>query len=70
VKLGNPQEFNYGEEVPEDLLTDPIKPVCVGNTNIERIRSGLICVHSQWEKLQMKDKDENFSDAPATSMRS
>jgi hypothetical protein len=65
MKLGNPQEFNYGEQVPEHLLTDPIKPVCLGNTNIERIRSGLFCVHSQWEQLQMKDN--SFSEALASS---
>jgi hypothetical protein len=54
--LGNPKVFSYGEEVPEDLLTHPLKPVCLGNTSVERIRPGLICVHSQWEKLRMTDK--------------
>ncbi|XP_046642599.1 uncharacterized protein LOC124327651 [Daphnia pulicaria] len=55
-KLGNPKVFSYGEEVPEDLLTHPLKPVCLRNTSVERIRPGLICVHSQWEKLRMTDK--------------
>ncbi len=59
--------FSHGEEVPEDLLTHPIKPVCLGSTSIERIRPGLICVHSQWEKLRMKD--ECLSGKSASSKR-
>ena len=57
--MGNPQEFHYGEEIPDDLLTNPIKPVCLGNTTVERIRSGLISIHTKWEKQQMKGTDKN-----------